>query len=65
MGKSALSKLENADDLSKTASRIRKKDPDNARKLDDLAKSVRSSAIRQLRRRPKRAPTSKLVIGSG
>ena len=55
MGKSALSKLSEADDLNKTATKIRKRDPENARSLDELARSKRRSAIRQMKRRPKRA----------
>ena len=62
MGKSAESKLERADFLNATASKIRKKDAESARELDELARTTRKSAIRQLKRRPKRKSTSGLVI---
>lgn len=62
MGRSALSKLADADDLNKSATRIRKRDPENARALDDLARSKRKSAIKQMRRRPKRKRTP-LALG--
>lgn len=54
MGRSALSKLGDADELSKRATALRKKDPENARALDDLARAKRKSAIKQLKRRPKK-----------
>lgn len=65
MGKSADSKLEHADRLNKTASSIRKKDPESARELDDLARVQRKAAIKQLKRRPKRKKTGdRLVISA-
>ena len=64
MGRSADSKLEHADRLNATASKIRKKDPDSARELDSLARVQRKSAIRQLKHRPKPKKTGqRLVIG--
>lgn len=62
MGKSAESKLERADYLNKTATKIRKKDPESARSLDELARSSRKSAIKQLKRRPKRRPRERVLI---
>jgi len=62
MGKSAESKLERADFLNKTATKIRKKDPENARSLDDLARTTRKSAIKQLRRRPKRRARERVTL---
>lgn len=62
MGKSAESKLERADNLNKTATRIRKKDPESARQLDELARSQRRSAIKQMRRRPKRKKSLAVVL---
>ncbi len=44
MGRSAEAKLERADGLNKTAAKIRKKDPESARELDDLARVQRRSA---------------------
>ncbi|KKL75222.1 hypothetical protein LCGC14_2057060 [marine sediment metagenome] len=65
MGRSADSKLEHADRLNTTASKIRKKDPESARELDALARVQRKSAIRQLKRRPKSKKTGQgLVIGA-
>lgn len=65
MGKSAESKLERADYLDKTAGRLLKRDPESARSLHDLARSSRKSAIRQLKRRPKKRKTSEArVLGA-
>jgi len=61
LGKSAESKLERADFLNKTATKIRKKDPENARSLDDLARITRKSAIRQLRRRPRHKKVAMVI----
>lgn len=58
MSRTAMGKLEEADDLNKTASRIRKRDPESARDLDALARTKRRSAIRQMRRRPKHGKTA-------
>lgn len=62
MGRDAMSKLAEADELNKTAIRIRKRDPVNARKLDDLASRKRNSAIKQMSRHPKRKSSSQVVI---
>jgi len=61
LGKSVESKLERADFLNKTATKIRKKDPENARSLDDLARTTRRTAIRQLKRRPKHRKTAMVI----
>jgi len=62
MGRSALSKLEEADELSRKAGKIKRKDSDVARKLEELAHRKRLSAIKQMGRRPQRKRT-KLVMG--
>lgn len=62
MGRSALSKLGDADELSRQATKIKKKDPESARELDSLARLKRKSAIRQMKRRPKKRRVS-LGIG--
>ncbi|KKL72561.1 hypothetical protein LCGC14_2083680 [marine sediment metagenome] len=63
MGRSAESKLDRADSFNKTAAKIRKKDPESARELDVLARVQRRSAIKQLKRRPKRkSKKTRLVI---
>lgn len=54
MSRTAMGKLGEADELNKTATKIRKRDPESARALDDLARGKRKSAIRQMKRRPKR-----------
>lgn len=54
MGRSALSKLSEASDLNKEANKIRKRDPESARSLDDLARNKRKSAIKQMKHRPGR-----------
>ena len=63
MSRTAMGKLAEADDLNKTATKIRKRDPDNARKLDDLAHTKRNSAIKQMKRRPKRTKANRAVLG--
>lgn len=52
MARDAMGKLAEADDLNKTATKIRKRDPSSARKLDVLATRKRTQAIRQMGRRP-------------
>lgn len=61
MSKSALGKLAEADDLNKTATKIMKRDPESARQLNDLARMKRKSAIKQLRRRPKKKKTPRVL----
>jgi len=64
MGKTATSKLAEADSLDATASRIVKKDAESARELRELARAKRKSAIKQMRRRPKRGfGTNRRVLG--
>lgn len=53
MGRSALSKLTDANELSREATKLKKKDPVSSRELEDLARSKRKSAIKQMKRRPK------------
>ncbi|KKL81200.1 hypothetical protein LCGC14_1997130 [marine sediment metagenome] len=62
MGKTAQSKLEQADDLNKTANKIRQRDPESARDLDTLARQARRAAIKQLRRKPKRPSTKNRTV---
>lgn len=58
MGRTAESKLERADFLNKTATKIRKKDAESARALDDLARVQRKAAIKQLKTKPKKKKTT-------
>jgi len=62
MSRTALGKLGEADELNKTATKIRKRDPESARSLDDLARAKRRSAIKQLKRRPKRRGSSSRAV---
>lgn len=62
MSRSAMGKLAEADELNKTAQKIRKRDSESARQLDDLARSKRKSAIKQMKRRPKKGKSS-VVLG--
>ena len=59
-----MSKLIEARELDKLADGIRKRDPVNASRMDTAAKRKRSSAVKQLGRRPgkKGANASKVVI---
>jgi len=54
MGKTATSKLAEADSLDATASKITKKDPESSRELHELARAKRKSAIKQLKRKPRK-----------
>ena len=65
MGKTATSKLAEADTLDATANRIVKRDAESARELHDLARAKRKSAIKQMKRRPKKGFGSRIptVIG--
>ncbi|MBA7553335.1 hypothetical protein ES705_45925 [subsurface metagenome] len=52
MGRTATSKLERANFLDKEAVKLVKRDPENADKLKELARSERRKAIKQMKRRP-------------
>ena len=52
MARTALGKLAEADELHKTAVRIKKNDAASAQELEELARTKRKSAIRQMKRRP-------------
>ena len=54
MGKSAMSKFLEADELDKQAQKIVKRDPESCRQIKELARKKRRSAIRQMNRRPKK-----------
>ena len=62
MGRSAMSKLSEASELNKEAGKIRKRDPESARSLDDLARIKRKSAIKQMKRRPRRNKKATRVL---
>lgn len=53
MGRDAMSKFAEAKELDKQADSLRKRDPAAAVQMDNLARSKRRSAIKQMRRRPK------------
>lgn len=53
MGRTAGSKLDEADRLHAHAIKIRKHDPDSADALEAAARRKRKSAIKQMTRRPK------------
>lgn len=53
MGRSAMSKLQEADTLTQQAGRLIKSDPESSRELKELARAKRRSAIKQMKRRPK------------
>lgn len=61
MARDALGKLQEADEISKIASRIRKRDAIAARKLDNVAHKKRESAIRQFGRKPKKRSTTSIL----
>lgn len=52
MGKSAMDKFREADELQKMANKLTKSDPSSANDLKSLARNKRKTAIRQMKRRP-------------
>ena len=62
MARDALGKLREADELNKTATKIRKKDPASAAELDVLARGKRKSAIKQLRTKPRGRKSTGLKV---
>jgi len=62
MGRTASSKLSEARQMDKDADALRKRDPEAAIALDGIARAKRRSAIRQMKRRPKRRATSREVL---
>lgn len=63
MGKNAQSKLAEADSLDSTATKIAKRDPESSRELKELARAKRKSAIKQMKRRPKRSQRPAVIGG--
>lgn len=63
MGRTAGSKLDEADKLHAHALRIRKHDAESADQLEAAARRKRRSAIKQMTRRPK--PRKAGVVGGG
>lgn len=57
MARTALGRLQEAKELDKLADGLRKRDPPNARKIQEQANRLRSSAVRQLGRKPRRSGT--------
>lgn len=62
MARDALGKLSEASSLNKEADKLRKRDPSAAVQLDALASAKRRSAIRQMKRRPKRKSAANQVL---
>jgi len=60
MGKTAMSKLEEARQLDSEAAKLTKGDPESSRSLRDLARTKRKAAIRQMR--SKRPSRRKMVL---
>lgn len=60
MGRSAIEKLREATEIDKQADKLRKRDASSAAALDGLARQKRASAIRQMKRRPKRRAVSRV-----
>lgn len=60
MARDAMGKLSEADELDKIATKITKRDPVSARKMQNLARTKRGQAIRQMQRRPKKSTTTTL-----
>lgn len=61
MARDAIGRLKEAKDLDKMAREMMKKDPSNAAKLEKAAQSKRSSAVKQLTRKPKRRSDTPLT----
>ncbi len=65
MGATAEARLDKADRLNAKATKIRKRDPDSARELDAIARSMRKGAIKQMKRKPpKRNSLNARVLGA-
>lgn len=62
MGKSSMSKLNDADELNRMAAKLTKSDPESSHELKELARAKRRQAIRQMKRRPKKRH-EKVLIG--
>ena len=62
MGRTARSKLDEARQLDKDADALKKRDPEAASLMDGLARTKRRSAIRQMKRRPKRKGSGSRVV---
>jgi len=54
MGKTVDSKLQQAEELEAKAEKLKTKDPTASQQIKDYAHKVRASAIRQMKRRPRR-----------
>lgn len=62
MGRSADSKLTQADDLDKRAAKLKQADPESSRELKELARRQRKAAIKQLKHRPKKRQSSSRTV---
>lgn len=54
MARTALGRLQEARELDKIADGLKKRDPSNARRIQEKANALRSSAVKQLGRKPKK-----------
>lgn len=61
MGRSAMSKLADAAELDKQSDKLKKRDPESARQLEEMARSKRRRAIRQMKQRPRKRKESLVV----
>ena len=59
MARTALGRLDEADQLDKTANRIAKRDPESSRELHELARRKRKVAIKAMK--PRRKSRANLV----
>lgn len=62
MGRTASSKLAEARQLDKDSDALKKRDPEASVALATLAHAKRNSAIRQMKRKPKRQTRSREVL---
>lgn len=62
MARDALGKLQEASVLDKEAAKLKAKDPVSASELQNLARLKRKSAIKQMRRRPKRRKSADRTV---
>lgn len=61
-GRTALEKLKQASELDKLADGLKKRDPSTSTAIQDEANKKRKAAVKQMKKRPKKAKTKASVV---
>jgi len=61
-GRTALDKLKQASELDKLADGLKKRDPSTSSAIQDEANKKRKSAVKQMKKRPKKSDKKSAVI---